>query len=148
MENCLSSIQAETDEAMEKNRIRRAICEYFKVRNCHTLVRPTVDDNELRQIEKLPYEKLRPGFREAVENLIDSVLRNIRPKVIKGVSVEGPIYSELLINYVDALNNSAIPSIPSTWERIIDRELIKFQSAATDFYMKSIKKEVSVLNQI
>jgi len=111
---------------MAKNKIRRAICNYFKVRSCHTLIRPVDNEDELRHMEKLPYDKLKPGFREASEHLIDTVLRNVRPKVIKGVTVEGPIFSELIVDYVDALNNHAIPSIPSTWERIIDRELVKF----------------------
>ena len=52
MENCLATVQGDTSEAMLKNRVRRAICEYFKKRDCYTLVRPVTDENELREDRK------------------------------------------------------------------------------------------------
>jgi len=141
MENCLATVQGDTSEAMLKNRVRRAICEYFKKRDCYTLVRPVTDENELREMERLPYEKIRPAFREEVENMISTVLKNVRPKIIKGCPVEGTIYTELILNFVDGLNNQALPSIPNTWERIIDREAQKYYNSATEYYMKVLKKE-------
>jgi len=104
--------------------------------------RPVYDENELREMEKLPYEKIRLAFREQVEDMITSVLKGLRPKIIKGVAVEGKVYTELVLNFVDALNNQALPSIPTTWERIIERELQSTLNRAIDFYHKTMKVEV------
>jgi hypothetical protein len=141
MENALAAVQGDSEEALAKNKIRRAICDYFKVRDCFTLIRPLSDEKMLAQMEKVPYEKLRPTFREQLEHLINRVFTNIRAKIINDVPINGPIYAELLINYVDGLNNHAIPSIPSAWERIIDREAQKILQSSVEVYAKAVKKE-------
>ena len=38
-----------------------------------TLVRPVSDEKLLREVDKLPYEKLRPEFREKMEMLVQKV---------------------------------------------------------------------------
>ena len=100
------------------------------------------DEKALREMEKVPYDKLRPAFREQLEYMINRVIVNLRPKIINDAPIKGSIFAELLINYIDGLNNQAIPSIPSTMERIIDREAHKLLNSAIEYYAKSIKKEV------
>jgi len=141
MESSLAIRQGDTEEVITKNRVRRAITEYFKKRECYTLVRPVNDEAELREMEKQPYEKIRLAFREQAEDMITSVLKGLRPKVIKGVAVEGKVYTELILNFVDALNNQALPSIPATWERIIERELQSTLNRAVDFYVRNMRSE-------
>lgn len=148
LENCLACVQGNSDDDIMKNKIRRAVTDYFKHRDCYTLVRPVVDENDLREIERLPYDKLRPAFREQVEDLINNQLRSVRPKIIKGVPIEGKVYAELIINFAEALNSSALPSIPNTWERIIQREAQKYLDSAIDYYGKCMKKEVVIMDVI
>ena len=102
------------------------------------------DEKALREMEKVPYDKLRPAFREQLEYMINRVIVNLRPKIINDAPIKGSIFAELLINYIDGLNNQAIPSIPSTMERIIDREAHKLLNSAIEYYAKSIKKEVTL----
>lgn len=53
------------------------IKELFRERDCVTIVRPVADEAELRNIQNVDYEKLRPQFRTQVE-------------AVKGFRVEGP----------------------------------------------------------
>lgn len=51
----------------EKNQLREVIKELFRERDCVTIVRPVADEAELRNIQSVDYEKLRPQFRTQVE---------------------------------------------------------------------------------
>ena len=51
----------------EKNQLREVIKELFRERDCVTIVRPVADEAELRNIQHVDYEKLRPQFRSQVE---------------------------------------------------------------------------------
>lgn len=121
--------------------IRSAITEFFKERDCYTLVRsfiyfhikinyfiiffnnfivffifrPVNDEKQLRVIDNIPYEKLRPVFREKLEIFISNVFTNISPKIINNVPIKGQNFVDLIINYSDALNNHAFPDIAATW---------------------------------
>ena len=68
----------------------------------------------------------------------------MRPKVVNDAPINGKIYTDLLITFVDSLNNSAMPSIASTWERIVDKEVQKTLNSAIDYYVKAIKAEVYI----
>lgn len=74
--------------------------------------------------------------------MIDRMFHDIRPKTINDAPVNGKIYTDLLITFVDSLNNSAMPSIASTWERIVDKEVVKTLNAAIDYYTRVIRAEV------
>ena len=47
----------------------RRLQDLFRDRDCVTIVRPVADEGDLRNIQKLPYESLRPQFREQVRAL-------------------------------------------------------------------------------
>merc|ERR1719229_211441 len=49
--------------------IRQSLLRFFNQRSCMTLVRPAIEEEDLQQLEKLPYTSLRPEFRAGVEAL-------------------------------------------------------------------------------
>ena len=49
-----------------KNKIRDALQNYFKIRDCHTMVRPLVDEDRLQSLEELEIDQLRAEFIEQV----------------------------------------------------------------------------------
>lgn len=69
-------------------------------------------------IDSIPYEKLRPVFREKLEVFISNVLNNIKPKIINNTPIKGQNFVDLIINYSEALNNHIVPDITSTWVNI------------------------------
>lgn len=48
----LESVSADT---LKKNNIRKMIANFFKVRQCHTLVRPVDDEEQLANIQDLEW---------------------------------------------------------------------------------------------
>ena len=111
------------DQHAERNKTRNAIREFFRDRHCTTLIRPVLDEKQLRNIEQMRYNDLKPGFRESVEELQQLVLNNVKPKIIDNVPINGNGYVELVEYLVQAINNKGLPEIQNTWERIVQAEM-------------------------
>ena len=62
-----------------KNAIRSSIKQLFRNRDCCTLVRPVVDEKQLRTIDSIPYGQLRAEFRTQSEELVAKILDEVRP---------------------------------------------------------------------
>lgn len=110
-------------EQEEKNRVRATIRHLFPERDCATLVRPVAEEDELRHVEQLPYESLRPQFRAQVEAFVNKVLMSARPKHIGGAMVSGATFAGLAAEYCKAINSSAVPTIQSAWTSVISHQL-------------------------
>lgn len=122
LEKCLKLLEGESAETKQKNDVRLAILNYFRSRDCFTLVRPVNDEEQLRSIDQVAYSELRNEFKVQVDALVKEVLSRASPKVIKGSAIQGRHFCELITQYVSAMNSQAIPNITSTWERVIDKE--------------------------
>ena len=123
LEGCLRPVEGSTPDVLTKNQIRRTILDFFKDRDCVTLIRPVNDERQLREINTLPYDTLRPKFREQVEDLVTKVLNTVRVKMIEGTVLTGEMLAELTTQYTEAINNDSIPTIAPAWERVVDSQL-------------------------
>ena len=88
--------QKTSDEYEQKNKIRKLIRTYFKDRDCHTLVRPLMGEDQLQNLENVPFEKLRPEFMEQVLNLRKKVLSRVKPKFFKTKYLNGEMFINII----------------------------------------------------
>lgn len=79
------------------------------------MVRPTNNDSLLQELDKVPFEQLRPEFIEQVMNLRKRVLGRLQPKKINNNVLDGQAYFSVVKTYVDAINNGAVPNIQTAW---------------------------------
>eukprot|EP00747_Dinoflagellata_sp_TGD_P050989 gnl/TRDRNA2_/TRDRNA2_147088_c1_seq2.p1 gnl/TRDRNA2_/TRDRNA2_147088_c1~~gnl/TRDRNA2_/TRDRNA2_147088_c1_seq2.p1 ORF type:complete len:542 (+),score=133.22 gnl/TRDRNA2_/TRDRNA2_147088_c1_seq2:91-1716(+) len=122
LEHCLRPVgHALTDS--EKNKVREVIKELFRERDCSTIVRPVADESQLRHIEALGYDTLRPEFRTQVEAFVKKVYTTMKPKKVDGNTVTGPMLARLASEYCEAINNSAVPTIQSAWTSVMQHQL-------------------------
>eukprot|EP00930_Biecheleria_cincta_P033302 TRINITY_DN23064_c0_g1_i1.p1 TRINITY_DN23064_c0_g1~~TRINITY_DN23064_c0_g1_i1.p1 ORF type:complete len:778 (+),score=198.88 TRINITY_DN23064_c0_g1_i1:115-2448(+) len=120
LESALQSKQGQDDA---KNKLRETIKDLFRSRDCVTMVRPVVDEADLRNIQKLPYESLRPQFRTQVEAFVNKVYKSLKPKKIDGSLVSGSMFVNLASEYCKAINNNAVPTIQSAWTSVMQHQL-------------------------
>ena len=66
LEKALTIQKGFSDSVESKNRIRRLLQTFFKERDCFTMVRPLMDEENLQNLDKLDFDKLRPEFFEQV----------------------------------------------------------------------------------
>jgi hypothetical protein len=100
------------------------------------LVRPVSDEKNLKKIDKIPYETLRPEFRSKMEILIKKIFSNLQPKIIDGQPLTGEMFGALLEQYVNAFNSGVVPAIETSWEQVLSEELDRVVGAAVEQYKK------------
>lgn len=119
LENALRAQPGQDD----KNKLRDVIKDLFRDRDCQTIVRPVEEEADLRHIQRLPYESLRPKFRTQVEAFVKKVYTSLKPKKIDGQVLSGSMFAALCQEYCKAINNSAVPTIQSAWTSCMQHQL-------------------------
>mmetsp|Transcript_36729 Transcript_36729/g.84525 ORF Transcript_36729/g.84525 Transcript_36729/m.84525 type:complete len:815 (+) Transcript_36729:91-2535(+) len=119
LENALRGIPGQE----EKNKLREVIKGLFRDRDCCTIVRPVAEEADLRNIQRLPYESLRPQFRTQVEAFVKKVYTSLKPKRVEGTNMTGPMFANLCSEYCKAINNSVVPTIQSAWTSVMQHQL-------------------------
>lgn len=122
LEKALKEVQGFSDETENKNRIRRLLTTFFQERECITLVRPLVNEENLQKLDQMELDQLRPEFFEQVMNFRKRVLTKVKPKTLNGKLLNGEMLANLMGNYISAINNGAIPNIENAWNYICKDE--------------------------
>ena len=64
--NCLNPVENSTPEDEALNTVRTTLSTYFNERECHCLVKPLNDENQLKEISQVPVKKMKPLFMYSV----------------------------------------------------------------------------------
>lgn len=144
LENCLQLLQGQTQEMKQKNEIRKILTSFFKERECFIFVRPVNQEKKLRNIQEVPYEELREEFKVQMSEFIARVQETVRVKMIDGVAVNGKLLASLLEIYIDAINQNAVPTISTAWERTLDNQLKEGYKKGYEFYKAQSKSKIKL----
>uniref|UniRef100_K3XAM0 GB1/RHD3-type G domain-containing protein n=1 Tax=Globisporangium ultimum (strain ATCC 200006 / CBS 805.95 / DAOM BR144) TaxID=431595 RepID=K3XAM0_GLOUD len=129
--------QARIPSNMERNRIRAMMKDFFRDRDCVTLVRPVHDESLLQQVDKLSIDELRPEFQKQLSDLKGLVFGdNLKPKMLQNKPLNGSMFAGLLHAYVDAINSGGVPVITSAWEGVTASECRKAMTTSFDLFKK------------
>uniref|UniRef100_K3WCC7 GB1/RHD3-type G domain-containing protein n=1 Tax=Globisporangium ultimum (strain ATCC 200006 / CBS 805.95 / DAOM BR144) TaxID=431595 RepID=K3WCC7_GLOUD len=102
----------------ERNKIRKSIQVLFARRECLTLVRPVMDEMQLRRAAELSVEELRPEFVVQMENIRDRILSIVAPKQLFGKVMDGAKLAHLVKCYTKTMNSGSVPDIRAAWEYV------------------------------
>ena len=119
LDNCLQQQSGFSSDVLEKNRIRKSLTNFFSRRDCATIVRPLDDETKLQQIDKEPYESLRPEFRQQFEKMRGRVLDQLTAKTLQNKPMSGSMFSTLTRTYVDAMNSDGVPTITTGKKTVV-----------------------------
>jgi hypothetical protein len=84
--------------------IRKSLSSFFRERDCFTLIRPLVDENQLQNLDKMDLDSLRSEFVSEVLNFRKKVINKIKVKTINNKKINGEMYYSMLTSYVSAIN--------------------------------------------
>jgi hypothetical protein len=68
---------------------------FFKDRDCVTIVRPTEEEKDLQSLQSINNERLRPEFVMQMALLRQRIMKRVKPKVFNGKSITGEMLLEL-----------------------------------------------------
>ena len=114
----------------ENNVIRQNIIKFFPERDCVTLIRPVDSENDLKRLNSIPYNNLKPEFKIEFKKLKDKIFKEALPKKLNGKKLTGPALATLIEEFVKVINSGKIPNINNTWDSIIEKDV-------TDAFYKS-----------
>lgn len=143
LEKALQTQKGFSDSVEDKNRIRRLLKEFFKDRDCYTLVRPIADESGLQNLEEKEPQDLRAEFVDQMLALRKKVINSIKPKTLNDKLLNGEMLSTLIESYVNAINKGVVPSIENAWTYICKNECEKAFQEAQELYEKIILNTIS-----
>lgn len=139
MESCLRKKNSKKN-SIENNMIRETIIKYFTYRECITLPRPAESEDELRNLKNMRLEELKTEFKLEFLNLKNKVFKEASPKRIKGKKMNGEALVNLLKEFVNAINNGAVPNINNAWDNVIENDIKSYYDKAFKKFKELSKK--------
>ena len=125
----------------DNNVIRQNIIKFFPERDCVTLVRPVDSEDDLKRLNNIPYNNLKPEFKMEFKKLKDKIFKEALPKKLNGKKLTGPALATLIEEFVKIINSGKIPNINNTWDSVIEKDV-------SDSFYKSYDLFKNDLNQL
>lgn len=100
--------------------VRTSLLRFFSHRSCATLVRPAVEESQLQNLERVPFQQLRPEFRAGVQALRTQLVATCHSnaKTIGGSPLGCFAFVALMRQLVDSLNDNKVLSVKGAWETV------------------------------
>jgi hypothetical protein len=127
--------------ANDNNVIRQNIIKFFPERDCVTLIRPVDSEEDLKRLNNIPYNNLKPEFKMEFKKLKDKIFKEALPKKLNGKKLTGPALATLIEEFVKVINSGKIPNINNTWDSVIEKDV-------SDSFYKSYDLFKTNLNQL
>lgn len=118
------------DAPPEKNQVRTSLRDYFRHRDCVTMIRPCDDEATLKTLNEQPDASLKPEFQAQAKALREKILLQARPKQACDTVVTGKLLVRLASVYCESINTGACPAIQDSWSLISADECTRAVEAA------------------
>ena len=122
LELCLKNKRAGKN-SNDNNVIRQNIIKFFPERDCVTLIRPVDSEEDLKRLNDIPYNDLKPDFKIEFKKLKDKIFKEALPKKLNGKKLTGPALATLIEEFVKVINSGKIPNINNTWDSVIEKDV-------------------------
>jgi len=146
LEKALMSQKGSSERVKRKNKIRKTLRDVFPVRDCATLVRPVMDERNLRNMAKLPESQLRPQFRRGLEKIKELVME-APVKTISGTPLNGSAFIQLARAYTDAINKGGMPTIKTAWQSVVEIQARDAIDHCVSVYKSKMKIDMDVADE-
>jgi hypothetical protein len=139
MEMCLRN-KTSGKNSKDNNLIRHNILKYFPERDCFTLVRPVESEQDLKRLNKIPFENLKSTFKWEFTQLKEKIYKDTVPKKFNGKKLNGPALAHLIVEFVNSINSGSIPNINNSWDSVIQKDIKDYYDKAIFNFKSKIKK--------
>jgi hypothetical protein len=122
--------------------VRKLLKHFFSDRDCATLVRPTENESDLQNLIHLSEDKIRKEFVDQVAVLRTKIRKKLKPKVVNGKRVNGPMLADLCAAYTEAVNKGKVPSIDDAWSNMCKTQCEEALNEAQSIFEEGIKEKI------
>ncbi|XP_022542413.2 guanylate-binding protein 1-like [Astyanax mexicanus] len=142
LEGALKLKKGNTAYVENFNLPRRFLRHFFAERRCFVFPRPA-DVPDLKNMEKLPEEKLDPLFLQQSKEFCKHVHSSAKPKTVPGGrTVIGSVLGGLAEVYVEAIRRGDVPCLENAVETLAQIQNEKAVEQTQEVYMKEVLKSI------
>lgn len=127
-------------DSQKSYQVRQSLLNFFKSRDCLTMVRPVNDENDLRNIQHLSDDQIRPEFINALHHIRNKIYKNCTQKVINGVGMNSNMIIVYLKQFIEAFNSGKMPVIQTAWKSLMESECRNHFERAIQYYEEEVKQ--------
>jgi hypothetical protein len=132
--------QAYLEDALKGDeRVRKALRSSFPKRQCATMVRPCVDEDDLQLMDSKDVD-LRPAFVNQMNIVRDVIYKSVPRKTIMGQSINGSMLGALAKSYTTAINNGVAPVIKDSWELLSELQCRQCMDDCLEIFDKNVSQ--------
>lgn len=99
-----------------------------------------MDEKALQNLAQTPFSEMRPDFTNGVTTVRKKIIQKMKPKKLNGKNLNGDMLYNLAQNYVEAINNGAVPNIETAWTYICQSECLKASQKSTDNFEQEMQE--------
>ena len=104
------------------------------------MIRPVDSEEDLKRLNKIPYNNLKPEFKMEFKTLKDKIFKEALPKKLNGKKLTGPALATLIEEFVKVINSGKIPNINNTWDSIIEKDVSDAYNLSYALFKNNIKQ--------
>jgi hypothetical protein len=124
----------------KSKRIREGIINFFRERDCVTMVIPCTDERDIKNLDNLARTSIRPEFSAQVNRIREKIFTQCGPKKLNGCYMSSRMYIKMVEEYVRSINSGSVPMIQNAWQSVLENECIVAQDKAKQEYDAAFKE--------
>ena len=143
----LEMSQLKSDQARNRNEIRRCLKEYFGGEaslNCFALMPPHPDEERLTDMSSLDQAELNSTFTAKCHEMVTYLKQNHVVKAVGERHLTGNMLLNLAMEYVEALNQDQPVHVLPAFERVVLIECERFSEKLFESIKNKIARDCSV----
>jgi hypothetical protein len=134
----------------------KALAASFASYDCHTLPRPVDAQEDLQNVEKMPYDSLKADFREEYSILERIIFKEVsEPRHLAGRVLTGEMVAGLVTSYAEAVASRSsvvreLSQLPTSWQmvaRVSGERAVKVALKAYQTRMAELEAKIPVTEQ-
>lgn len=106
------------DPRSTKAQLRKVLMDAFPKRACQTMVRPADREEEMKRLQDLADEELRPEFVGQMKQLRSKLHALAVHKRVAGRAVDASLFADLIEHYLVSINNNRVPAVADAWTQV------------------------------
>ena len=106
------------DPRSTKAQLRRVLMDAFPKRACQTMVRPADREEEMKRLQDLADEELRPEFVAQMKHLRTKLHSLAVHKRVAGRAVDASLFADLIEHYLVSINSNRVPAVADAWTQV------------------------------
>jgi predicted nucleic acid-binding Zn-ribbon protein len=119
----LESVLSSGSHASSKGMLRSTLVKAFPHRLCQMMVRPAEKEEDMKRLQDLSDDLLRPEFVAAMKSFRSKLYRLARIKHVGNVPVDGNTLCDLLKLYLVAVNSDRVPVVTDAWTQVTQQRI-------------------------